>query len=246
MAAARATSSRRTWRSDGRRACSGSWLLVRRSRRGRPRRACARPGSVGAPCLSSGVPPRPADRPRPWRRSAVAPRPRAPPPHAPCRGDRPVARVVLDLPLSHLDRPFDYTVSRGPGRRGRPRARGCGSGSPAGCATASCWSGRDASDHDGTLAPLHKVVSAEPVLTPGGGRGWSAASPTTTPAASPTSSGSPCRRGTPPPRRRAPVAGAGGAAARRAPAAPLARLPGRRRRTGRARGRAASPRAPGR
>jgi primosomal protein N' (replication factor Y) len=87
-----------------------------------------------------------------------------PPPHAPAEV-RPVGRVVLDLPLSHLDRPFDYAVSRAqdaeavPGARVRVRFAGK---QRDGFLLERC----DGTDHDGTLSPLTKVVSAEPVLTP--------------------------------------------------------------------------------
>nr|WP_294693557.1 primosomal protein N' [uncultured Friedmanniella sp.] len=87
-----------------------------------------------------------------------------PPPHAPAEV-RPVGRVVLDLPLSHLDRPFDYAVSRAqdaeavPGARVRVRFAGKQR-------DGFLLERRDGSDHDGTLSPLSKVVSAEPVLTP--------------------------------------------------------------------------------
>ena len=77
-----------------------------------------------------------------------------------------MARVLVDVPLAHLDRPFDYLVPaklddkvvaglpgegalRRPGRR-RLRAR----------------AGRGASDHEGRLTPLRRAVSAEPVLPP--------------------------------------------------------------------------------
>ncbi len=77
----------------------------------------------------------------------------------------PVARVVVEVGLSHLDRPFDYLVPESlsaaavPGARVRVR-----------------FSGRDvdgfvverltASDHPGALSALRRVVSPEPVLTP--------------------------------------------------------------------------------
>src|SRR6478672_8282358 len=77
----------------------------------------------------------------------------------------PVARVVVDVPLAHLDRPFDYLVpeklagSVVPGSRVKVR-----------------FAGQDVdgfvlervaeSDHPGRLMPLRRVVSAEPVLTP--------------------------------------------------------------------------------
>ncbi len=77
----------------------------------------------------------------------------------------PVARVLVDLPLAHLDRPFDYLVparldeSVVPGSRVKVR-----------------FAGQDvdgfvlervaSSDHVGRLAPLRRAVSAEPVLSP--------------------------------------------------------------------------------
>lgn len=73
--------------------------------------------------------------------------------------------MVLDLPLSHLDRPFDYTVSRAqdgeavPGARVRVRFAGKQR-------DGFLLERRDGSEHDGVLSPLSKVVSAEPVLTP--------------------------------------------------------------------------------
>ena len=87
-----------------------------------------------------------------------------PAPHEPATV-LPVARVVLDLPLSHLDRPFDYTVSVAqdaeavPGARVRVRFAGKQR-------DGFLLERRDRSDHDGGLSPLAKVVSAEPVLTP--------------------------------------------------------------------------------
>jgi primosomal protein N' (replication factor Y) len=77
----------------------------------------------------------------------------------------PVARVAVDVPLAHLDRPFDYLVPERlsgtavPGCRVRVRF--------AGRLTGGYLLGRaTASDHPGTLAYLERVVSAEPVLTP--------------------------------------------------------------------------------
>ncbi len=77
----------------------------------------------------------------------------------------PVARVLVDVPLAHLDRPFDYVVPETltdrvvPGSRVKVR-----------------FAGQDvdgfvlervtASDHPGRLAPLRRAVSAEPVLSP--------------------------------------------------------------------------------
>lgn len=77
----------------------------------------------------------------------------------------PVARVAVDNPLPHLDRPFDYLVpaalhdSAGPGVRVRVRF--------AGKLVDGFVLERVAhSDHPGKLTPLERVVSPERVLTP--------------------------------------------------------------------------------
>ncbi|WP_328348839.1 primosomal protein N' [Micromonospora sp. NBC_00421] len=77
----------------------------------------------------------------------------------------PVARVCVDVPLPHLDRPFDYLVPAGlaadavPGVRVKVRFAG---------QLVDGWllERVDASAHGGRLAYLEKVVSAEPVLAP--------------------------------------------------------------------------------
>ena len=76
-----------------------------------------------------------------------------------------VARVVVDVPLAHLDRPFDYAVPD-------ELAEQVG----AGCRVRVRFAGKlvdgvvlelaGSTDHTGKLAPLARVVSAEPVLTP--------------------------------------------------------------------------------
>ena len=77
----------------------------------------------------------------------------------------PVARVVVDSPLAHLDRPFDYLVPTTldadvvPGCRVRVRFSGR-------LTDAFVVDRVETSDHEGTLAFLSKVVSAEPVLSP--------------------------------------------------------------------------------
>jgi primosomal protein N' (replication factor Y) (superfamily II helicase) len=77
----------------------------------------------------------------------------------------PVARVCVDVPLAHLDRPFDYLVPADlsaeavPGCRVRVRFAGQQVGGLLLERVAS-------SDHDGKLTHLGRVVSAEPVLTP--------------------------------------------------------------------------------
>ncbi|MBC8092627.1 MAG: primosome assembly protein PriA, partial [Pseudonocardia sp.] len=77
----------------------------------------------------------------------------------------PVARVAVDVPLTHLDRPFDYRVpehldaAAQPGVRIRVRF--------AGQALDGFVLERVAgSEHEGKLAWVDKVVSAEPVLSP--------------------------------------------------------------------------------
>lgn len=77
----------------------------------------------------------------------------------------PVARVLVDVPLAHLDRPFDYLVPARWDQVVRSGAR-----------VKVRFAGQDVdgfvvervetSDHPGRLAPLRRAVSAEPVLTP--------------------------------------------------------------------------------
>lgn len=77
----------------------------------------------------------------------------------------PVARVVLDVPLAHLDRAFDYSVPTAMADDVR-----------AGVRVKVRFAGQDvdgfvveraaASEHGGSLSPLRRVVSAEPVLSP--------------------------------------------------------------------------------
>jgi primosomal protein N' (replication factor Y) len=80
-------------------------------------------------------------------------------------GELPIAHVVVDLPLAHLDRPFDYTVPATMAGTARPGVR-----------VRVRFAGQDVdgfvveraerSDHDGRLMPLRRVVSGEQVLTP--------------------------------------------------------------------------------
>lgn len=79
--------------------------------------------------------------------------------------DRPVARIVADTGLPHLDRTFDYLVpdrwdaDAVPGVRVRVRfARRLVDG--------YLLDRLDSSEHEGKLSFLERVVSAEPVLTP--------------------------------------------------------------------------------
>ncbi|MEO3871563.1 primosomal protein N' [Nonomuraea sp. B12E4] len=79
--------------------------------------------------------------------------------------ERPVARVAVDNPLPHLDRPFDYLVPASmhetaePGVRVRVRFAGK-------LTDGFLLERADESEHEGRLMPLERVVSAERVLTP--------------------------------------------------------------------------------
>lgn len=92
----------------------------------------------------------------PRRRSAAARQP---------AGELPVARVAVDISLPHLDRPFDYLVpaamaaSAVPGAPVRVRFAGQLTGG-------FVLERRTASDHEGRLGYLERVLAAEPVLTP--------------------------------------------------------------------------------
>lgn len=77
----------------------------------------------------------------------------------------PVAQLLLDLQPAHLDRTFDYAVPSSmchtavPGARVKVRFAGQD-------VDGFVLARQDASEHDGRLSPLKRVVSAEPVLTP--------------------------------------------------------------------------------
>ena len=76
----------------------------------------------------------------------------------------PVARVCVDVPLPHLDRPFDYLVPSTDDETARPGVRV--KVRFAGQLVDGWLLERVArSDHDGRLAYLERVVSPEPVLT---------------------------------------------------------------------------------
>jgi len=79
--------------------------------------------------------------------------------------DLPIASVALDVPLAHLDRPFDYLVppEMSPAARVGVRVRVRFAGKAVGGYVVA-RSGVSA--HTGRLTPLGAVVSAEPVLTP--------------------------------------------------------------------------------
>jgi primosomal protein N' (replication factor Y) len=78
---------------------------------------------------------------------------------------RPVASVLVDTGLAHLDRPFEYVVPESmaagavPGSRVRVRFAGQDVGG-------FVLDRRESAEHLGTLSPLRRVVSPEPVLTP--------------------------------------------------------------------------------
>jgi primosomal protein N' (replication factor Y) len=92
-------------------------------------------------------------------RGADGPRPVDPAPQ------RPVARVLVDVPLAHLDRPFDYLVPVKldqqvvPGSRVKVRFAGQD-------VDGFVLDRVDRSEHEGRLMPLRRAVGAEPVLTP--------------------------------------------------------------------------------
>jgi primosomal protein N' (replication factor Y) (superfamily II helicase) len=92
----------------------------------------------------------------PRSRSAAARQPAA---------ELPVARVAVDISLPHLDRPFDYLVpaalaaSAVPGALVRVRFAGQ-------LTSGFVLERRTASDHEGRLGYLERVLAAEPVLTP--------------------------------------------------------------------------------
>ena len=77
----------------------------------------------------------------------------------------PIARVVVDVPLAHLDRVFDYVVPEPMSATARPgvRVRVRFSGS-----LVDGWIVErvPATEHPGRLERISKVVSPEPVLTP--------------------------------------------------------------------------------
>lgn len=79
--------------------------------------------------------------------------------------DDPVARVLVDVALAHLDRTFDYAVPEAmaadavPGARVKVRFAGQD-------VDGYVLARTDHTDHGSRLAPLRRVVSAEPVLSP--------------------------------------------------------------------------------
>jgi len=78
---------------------------------------------------------------------------------------QPVAKVIVDVEPAHLDRLWDYSVpakladAAQPGVRVRIRFGGQ-------LVDGYLWERAEQTDFAGRLAPLHSVVSPEPVLTP--------------------------------------------------------------------------------
>jgi len=79
--------------------------------------------------------------------------------------DSPVARIAVDIPLAHLDRPFDYLVPERLAAQARPgvrvRVRFAGQ-----LTDGFILERASASEHQGRLSYLERVVSPERVLTP--------------------------------------------------------------------------------
>jgi primosomal protein N' (replication factor Y) (superfamily II helicase) len=92
-------------------------------------------------------------------------RKRRPKPTPGTAAERPIARVAVDMPLAHLDRPFDYVVTEAQDEAARP-----------GCRVRVRFAGQrldgfildrvETSDHTGRLGRLERVVSPEVVLRP--------------------------------------------------------------------------------
>jgi primosomal protein N' (replication factor Y) len=78
--------------------------------------------------------------------------------------DKPIARILVDMPQAHLDRPFDYLVPEKLAGQARPgvrvRVRFAGT-----LIDGFVIERADDSDHQGTLRYLERVLSAEQVLT---------------------------------------------------------------------------------
>ena len=150
----------------------------------------------------------------------------------------PVARVLVDLPLAHLDRTFDYVVPAKDADAAVPGAR-----------VKVRFAGQDvdgyvvdraaSSDHTGRLTPLRRVVSPEPVLSPVVARlaeavaeRWAGSRADVLRLAVPprhaTTEAKPSPAAGPPPPRREPVAWAGHEpAAASSTTSPTAARPGR-------------------
>jgi primosomal protein N' (replication factor Y) (superfamily II helicase) len=108
--------------------------------------------------------PRPAAGSPKSAKAASSARKAKPPKRLTPAAGNPVARIAVDIPLAHLDRPFDYLVPERlaaqacPGVRVRVRFAGQ-------LTDGFILERTDASEHQGRLAYLERVVSPEPVLT---------------------------------------------------------------------------------
>jgi primosomal protein N' (replication factor Y) (superfamily II helicase) len=133
--------------------------------RGRSVAATGQDGLVSTPGTGAGVPvgaPASSQQLELLRSAARGKKPVLPPATA---AHLPVARVIVDVPLPHLDRLFDYSVPEDLAVQAQPGVR-----------VRVRFAGQDvegflaervaATDHEGKLTPLRKVVSAEPVLAP--------------------------------------------------------------------------------
>src|SRR3984957_20249331 len=78
--------------------------------------------------------------------------------------DRPVGRIAVDLPLAHLDRPFDYLVPERLAERAQPGVRVRIRFAGQRC-DGFLIERAEASEHQGSLRYLERVVSDEQVLT---------------------------------------------------------------------------------
>ena len=76
----------------------------------------------------------------------------------------PIARVLVDVPLAHLDRPFDYSVpaSMAEGVRAGVRVKVRFAGKDV---DGFVVERTDATEHTGALSPIRRLVSPEPVLS---------------------------------------------------------------------------------
>ncbi len=117
--------------------------------------------------MTTGSDEQPALLPAPERVKAVARRAKPPKERKPVPVAEvdPVARVLVDVALAHLDRPFDYAVPETMAAAAQPGVR-----------VKVRFAGQDVdgfvieraatTEHTGRLMPLRRVVSAERVLTP--------------------------------------------------------------------------------
>ena len=78
--------------------------------------------------------------------------------------DRPVGRIAVDVPLAHLDRPFDYLVPERLAERARPGVRVRIKFAGQRC-DGFLLERAEESEHQGSLRYLDQVVSGEQVLT---------------------------------------------------------------------------------